>query len=293
MSQQHHHSAHEHHHHADDSHGPDEGLSQILDLDAEILEASLSAVHADIAALIDGPVRRILDLGAGTGTGTFGLLHHFADAHAVAVDGSSDMLEHLRRQAEGLGLADRTTTVHADLDEGVPELDLVDLAWASGSLHHLADPDRTLAQVAAAIRPGGLLAVVELTGHPRFLADDAPGAAAEAKAHELLAVDRTVDMPAMGSDWGARLARAGLVVELDRPIVVDLAPPLPDVAGAYAFAILTRIRGAVVERLGADLDDLDDLDRLLDGGPSDVRHRSDLHVRTQRQLLIARRPASR
>ena len=286
----HHHAAHTNHRRADNSHEPNDALSQLLDLDAEILEGPLSAVRADIAALVDGPVRNILDLGAGTGTGTFGLLQHFAGAHAVAVDGSTDMLAHLQRRAEHLGLADRVTTLHADLDEGVPALDLVDLAWASGSLHHLASPDRTLAQVAAAIRPGGLLAVIELTGHPRFLTDGTPGAAAEAKAHAFLAVDRTVDMPAMGSDWGSRLARAGLVVELDRPIVVDLAPPLPDVVGTYAFAILTRIRGAVAERLGAA--DLDQLDRLLNGGTSDVRHRSDLHVRTVRQLRIARRPAS-
>ncbi|PXW28838.1 UNVERIFIED_CONTAM: methyltransferase family protein [Williamsia faeni] len=286
----HHHGAHGNHRHAGDSHEPNYALSQILDLDAEILDGPMSAVRVDIAALADEPVRSILDLGAGTGTGTFGLLQHFVASHAVAVDGSTDMLEHLQRRAEHLGLADRVTTLHADLDEGVPELDPVDLAWASGSLHHLADPDRSLGQVAAAIRPGGLLAIVELNGHPRFLTDGAPGAAAEAKAHALLAVDRTVDMPAMGSDWGARLARAGLVVELDRPIVVDLPPPLPDVVGTYAFAILTRIRGAVAERLGAA--DLDHLDQLLDGGPSDVRYRSDLYVRTERQLLIARRPAS-
>lgn len=171
-----------------------------------------------------------------------------------------------------------------------PELDPVDLAWASASLHHLADPDRTLAQVVAAIRPGGLLAVVELTGFPRFLTEDMPGGVAEANAHALLAADRAADMPAMGSDWGSRLARAGLVVEMERAIAVDLAPPLAEVASEYALATLTRIRGAVADRLGAA--DGEHLDRLLDGGTTDVRHRSDLHVRTERQLRIARRPAS-
>ena len=285
-----HHAAHGEHQHTDSTHASGDDLSQLLDLDAEILAEPLSAVRADIAALVDEPVRSILDLGAGTGTGTFGLLQHFAGSHAVAVDGSTAMLEHLRRRAEHLGLASRVTTLHADLDVGVPELDPVDLAWAAGSLHHLADPDRTLAQVAAAIRPGGLLAVVELASHPRFLTDGEPGAAAEAKAHALLAVDRTADLPAMGSDWGSRLTRAGLDVVLDRPVVVDLGPPLPDVAGTYAFAVLARIRDAVAERLTAA--ELGDVDRLLDGGTSDVRHRRDLHVRTERQLRIARRPAA-
>lgn len=285
-----HHDHHPHdgdHQHAHDSY---DALSDLLNLDAETLAGSLSAVHSDIASLVDAPVRSILDLGAGTGTGTFALLQHFAGAYAMAIDGSTDMLERLRRRAEQLGLSDRVATVHADLDEGVPDIDPVDLAWASASLHHLADPDRTLAQVVAAVRPGGLLAVVELTGFPRFLADDVPGGAAEANAHALLASDRAADMPAMGSDWGSRLARAGLGVEMERAIVVDLTPPLADVASDYAFATLTRVRGAVSDRLGAA--DREHLDRLLDGGTNDVRHRSDLHIRTERQLLIGRRSAS-
>jgi len=54
-----------------------------------------------------------------------------------------------------------------------------------------------------------------------------------------------------------------------------------------SFATLTRFRDAVGDRLDAA-----DVDRLIHGGTSDVRHRSDLHVRTERQLRIARRPAS-
>ena len=293
MSHHHHQSSQPDHHQAHgrhDGHGSHDGLSDLLDLDAEALAGPLRAVRADIASLVDAPVRSVLDLGAGTGTGTFGLLEQFPDAHVLAIDGAADMVERLQRRAEDLGLTQRVTAVHADLDQGVPEGDPVDLAWASASLHHLSDPDRTLAQVVARIRPGGLLAVVELTGFPRFLPDDTPGGAVEAKAHAVLAADRAVDMPAMGSDWGPRLARAGLVVEMDRAIVVDLAPPLEPVVSDYAFATLTRIRGVLADRL--DATDGEDLDRLLDGGPSDVRHRSDLRVTTERQLWIARRPAA-
>lgn len=286
-------SHHDHHALQGDKHVLDrhDALPELLDLDAEVLAGPLGVVRADISSLIDAPVRRILDLGAGTGTGTFGLLKHFSEAHAVAIDGSIDMLTRLRRRAEHLGLSHRIITMHADLDEGVPDIDVVDLAWASASLHHLTNPDRTLSQVVAAVRPGGLLAVVELTGFPRFLADDTSFGATEAKAHALLATDRADDMPAMGSDWGSRLARAGFTIEMDRAIVVDFAPPPADAAGTYGFATLTRIRDAVADRLGAA--DRDNLDRLLDGGSSDVRHRNDLRVRTERQLRIARRPALR
>jgi hypothetical protein len=199
------------------------------------------------------------------------------------------MLDRLRHTAERLGLSERVTTVHLDLDHGVPDLEPVDLAWAAGSLHHLADPDRTLVNVRGALRPGGLLAVVELTGQPRFLPDDSPGGAVEAQAHALLAADRAADLPAMGSNWGQRLTRSGLVVELERTIIVDLAPPPGGPAVEYAAATLTRIRDAVADRLGSA--GTAQLDQLLDGGPHDVRQRHDLRITTERQLWITRRPA--
>ncbi len=276
----HDHDAHEHDH---------AGLSRLLELDAEVLAEALHTVRLDVARLADAPVRSIVDLGAGTGTGTLGLLRHFADARAVAVDSSDQMLEHLRRRAEESGLADRVSTLNADLDEAVPDIGTVDLAWASASLHHLADPDRTLSSLVSVIRPGGLLVVVELAGFPRFVPDGTPSGAAEARAHELLAHDRAVDLPTMGDDWGVRLTRAGLGVDLHRTIEVDLVPPLPPVVGEYAFASLTRVREAVADRLEAR--ERTALDALLDGGAGDVRRRSDLRVRTQRELWIARRPA--
>lgn len=281
------------HQHSPDSHGsPDspDSLPDMLDLDAQVFEAQLNDVRADLERLAEAPVRRILDVGAGTGTGTFGLLQHFPDAHALAIDGSPDMLERLRVRAEHVGLANRVDILCADLDEGMPDRAPVDLVWASASLHHLADPDRTLSEVVKALRPGGLVAVVELSGFPRFLPDDTPDGDTEAHAHALLAADRAIDLPTMGGDWGPRLTRAGLVIEMDRAIIINLTPPLAPVVSDYAFVTLTRIRGALAGRLGVA--DSERLDRLLDGGSSDVRRRRDLHVKAEKQLWIARRPTS-
>lgn len=267
-----------------------EVLPDLLDLDAEVLAEALDAVRVDISRLVDSPVRSILDVGAGTGTGTFGLLRHFPEAHALALDSSEEMLAHLSGRAEHLGLGHRVSTLRVDLDGAVPELDPVDLVWASASLHHLADPGHTLNQLVTAIRPGGLFAVVELAGFPRFLPDDSPGGAAEARAHELLTADRAADLPTMGSDWGTRLTGAGLIVEMDRPVIVDLAPPSAPVVGSYAAASLIRVHAAVADRL--DGPDRAALQALLDGGPSDVRRRSDLRVIIERRLWVARRPAA-
>jgi SAM-dependent methyltransferase len=199
------------------------------------------------------------------------------------------MLDHLRRRADELGLGPRITALRADLDAMTPDVDPVDLAWASASLHHLADPDRTLEALRTMIRPGGLLAVVELDAFPRFVPDGTPCGEAERRAHELLAADRRHHLPAMGSDWGARLADAGLVVEQNRPITVDLPSPVPDAVRRLAAASLPRIRDAVADRLTTG--ELRTFDSLLDGGAHDVRHRTDLHVSTERWLWIARRPA--
>jgi SAM-dependent methyltransferase len=285
MSHQSDHAGHPNH---NDAQGADGDLADLLDLDAEVMSEQLQAVRTDIEMLADSPVRSILDLGAGTGSGSFGLLAHFTDAQVLAIDASEEMLERLSLRAEQLGLSDRVSTACADLDKTVPGPGGADLAWAAASLHHLADPDRTLAQLAAAIRPGGLLVVIELAGPPRFVPDHAPGGAAESRAHALLAGDRAADMPTMGSDWGPRLTRAGLVVELDRTILIDLALSSP-AADAYAAATLTRIRERVADRL--DPTDRGSLDALLAGGTSDVRRRTDLRVSTERRLWIARRPA--
>jgi ubiquinone/menaquinone biosynthesis C-methylase UbiE len=286
MSHRHGHEDHPHHHEA---HGAIEDLADLLDLDAEVMSEHLNAVRTNIERLADSPVRSILDLGAGTGSGSFGLLGHFPDAHVLAIDASEEMLERLRRRAEQLGLSDRVSTVCADLDTTVPGPGEADLAWASASLHHLADPDRTLGQLTAAIRPGGLVAVIELAGFPRFVPDDTPGGAAESRAHALLAAAQAADMPTMGSDWGPRLTRAGLVVELERTILVDLPLSTP-VAAAYAAATLARIREHVADQL--DPTDRGSLDELLAGGITDVRRRADLRVSTERRLWIARRPVA-
>ena len=288
-----HHAHHHHHdHHQDGDETAEAALAELLDLDAEVLHAYLSSVIGWVGELAaDQPPCRILDLGCGTGTGSLALLRRFPASEVTAVDASGPMLDRLRQKARELDVASQVRAVQVDLDAGWPDTGPVDLVWASNSMHHMADPDRVLAQILAALEPGGLLAVAEMDSFPRFLPDELgigrPGL--EARCHAAQDDVRSNDMPYLGSDWGPRLAKAGFAVEAERTFAIDLQPPLPATASRYALLSLQRVRSALDGRISAE--DLVTLDTLLGGdGPASILRRDDLTVRTTRTVWVARRP---
>ncbi|MBB5909776.1 class I SAM-dependent methyltransferase [Actinoalloteichus hymeniacidonis] len=274
---------HGHHHH----HQGGENQVEILDLDAEVL-AEYTASIIEWLPTQTSP-RQIVDLGSGTGAGTFALLQHFPEAHVTAVDSSIDHLRRLQEKACERGVSDRVRTVQADLDAAWPELGSPDLVWSSAALHHLADPDRTLRQVHDTLAPGGQFAVIELAGFPRFLPDDAPENRLGLEVRIHAAVDRRAEqMPHRGADWGPKLTAAGFTVTGERTIDVQFDAARSESVGRYALAGLRRLREAVAEALSAE--DRDALDQLIDAeSPQYIAHRADLAVRTQRFVWAARR----
>ena len=290
----HEHATHQHaHEHAAHEHGgPDEeALTELLDLDGEVLAGYLDQATAWIAATAEPPLTRVVDLGAGTGTGTFALLRRFPEARVTAVDLAPDRLTRLRHRACELGLDGRVDVVAADLDQSWPELGPADLVWTSMALHHVADPDRALTQVFGLLRPGGALVVAETSApeaFPRFLPAGAESGL-EDRLHRLLADRLGQQVPELGVDWGPRLTAAGFDVTASRTFAVTLEPPLPPQAGRYAQLTLDRLRSG----LGDGLDPVDQqaLAALVaDEGPDSVRHRGDLTVRATRLAWLARRP---
>ncbi|MET8149855.1 class I SAM-dependent methyltransferase [Actinoplanes sp. NPDC049668] len=280
---------HQHGHSHGHGHGHDpDALPELLELDAEVLHEYRDGLIEQVADLTGGAPRRILDLGCGNGTGTLALAARFPEAELIAVDVSPDMLRLLGDKAARAGVAGRVRTVQADLDDGWPDVAGVDLVWASASMHHVADPDRVLADLFAAIRPGGLLAVAEVASHPRFLPDGV-GGGGEARLHAALAERQAAEMPHRGEDWGPRLAKAGFAVESARHAGIELTAPLPDATGRYARATLARMRSGLREQLSAE--DHATLHALLDGdGPESVLRRDDLTVRAERSAWLCRRP---
>ncbi|WP_405497168.1 class I SAM-dependent methyltransferase [Streptomyces sp. NBC_00096] len=266
-----------------------DGQAEILDLDAEVLAEHIASITAWLP--VEAAPRHIVDLGSGTGAGTLALLKRFPDAEVTAVDTSAGHLLRLVEKAGTHGVADRVRTVEADLDTTWPDLGTPELVWASASMHHMADPERTLRQVRDALAPGGLFAVVELAGFPRFLPEGAPEGrpGLEERCHAALDRHHAEQMPHRGADWGPMLTAAGFTVEGERTITVNLGPPHTEAVSRYALGSLRRLRGGVAGMLAAE--DLTALDQLLDtDGPQSVLRREDLRVRTERSVWAARRP---
>lgn len=285
-----HHDRHRHGGHAGGHPDGDSGQAEILELDAEVLAEHIASITAWLP-LATGP-RRIVDLGCGTGAGTFALLDRFPEAQVTAVDADAGHLQILREKACARGLTDRVRTVQADLDAAHwPDLGTPELVWASASMHHMAHPDRALRAVHRLLAPGGLFAVVELDGFPRFLPADAPEGrpGLEERAHRATDGFHAEHVPHRGADWGPMLTAAGFDVEAERTVAVAVEGSRSEAVGRYAHGTLLRIRGAAAPVL--DPEDLAALDALLDtDGRHSILRRDDLAVRTERTVWAARRP---
>jgi len=257
-------------------------MADILDLDAEVVGPYLDELTSWAATHTEAEPRTVLDIGAGTGTGTLALARRFGTAELIVIDRSPTMLDRLQAAAAAHGIADRLRTAQADLDTAWPPVGTADLAWASSSLHHVADPDRVLADIHTALNPGGLLVVVEMDGMPRFLPDGVfPGL--EERCRRAAADNGWNAWP----DWTGHLERAGFTVAEKRVFDLDIHPA-PPAANRLAHRITSGMRERLADHLSAE--DLADLDRLLDPeGEEFLLRRGDLVVRGARTAWAAHR----
>lgn len=276
-------------------------LAGQLDLDAAVLAPYLADVLDAVRdAVADVPVRAVLDLGAGTGTGTAGLAARFPDATVHAVDRWETMLARVRDRAAAAGIDGRVRTVRADVGTAWPTLEgtgtgtdgalegALDVVWASLVLHEVGEPQRVLRDAHAALRPGGVLAVVEMDGLPRFLpADRGTGRPdLEERCHTALRSGEHGVRSDHGIDWTPALRAAGFT-EVDERRFALRAQPGSDLP-RHARGYLQLVRPTVAGRLAPD--DLAALDALLDeDGPASVLRRTDLELRGARTVWLARR----
>ena len=253
--------------------------TEILDLDAEVNGRYLDDSFDLIADLLGSAPRRIVDLGAGTGTGSVALARRFDDAEVVAVDSSSEMIDATRAAAVSAGVGQRVQGVRADVDHGWPTIEPVDLVWAASSMHHVADPAAAFDAAFAGIRPGGVVAVVEMDDQPMFL----PAADGLAEVEERLHVAMGWRQ---GHDWAATIRGAGFTDLRVHALVTDLVPAPPR-AVDYAEKFLRRVNSLVQQgNSGVSAEDAEALDILL----GSLRERSELRFHSTRTLWLARRP---
>jgi tRNA (cmo5U34)-methyltransferase len=115
---------------------------------------------AEVVSLVDGDV---IDLGAGTGALSAAVLAGKPTTRVKLVDIDPAMLEVARDRLTAFG--DRVTVANTTFMEGLSACDAV---VASLSLHHVADLGEKRAlyrRVYEVLRPGGVLAVADITLH--------------------------------------------------------------------------------------------------------------------------------
>jgi DNA-binding transcriptional ArsR family regulator/SAM-dependent methyltransferase len=125
-----------------------------------------------LATLLAQPCALALELGPGEGW----LLPALAarSARVVAIDNAAAMLEQARAACAAAGLAN-VELVLADSSHARTLGAAADIAVANMVLHHTASPAVVLADLAAALKPGGLLLLSDLCAHDQAWAREACG----------------------------------------------------------------------------------------------------------------------
>ncbi|MFD7311060.1 class I SAM-dependent methyltransferase [Promicromonospora sp. NPDC059942] len=254
-------------------------LPQLLELDAEV-HAGLMENALDVVAnrARAHEVRSVLDAGAGTGAATFQLAGRFPDAQVVAVDTDPAMTRLVQARAATEG-ADQVVAATRDILSPGLAPDSVDLVWSSSVFHELKDPDAVLTGLFGLLRPGGVLAVIEMDTSPRLLPDG------YAELESRLRQSAGADLPS--PDWTTSIRLAGFDLETVRVLTSDQDLPADGPGGAYARLELQRLALHAGHRLS-------DADRsvltALYTGQSPETFPARVRLRGARTLWVARRP---
>ncbi len=153
---------------ADGSGAMFDGIAPRYDLLNRVISLGLDRRwrRALVRALALGPGGRVLDVATGTGDVALAIARAHPDGAVVGLDPSREMLHVGRRKVERAGLAGQITLVEGDA-QALPFDDAsFDAACISFGIRNVPDRPRGLGEMARVVRPGGVVAVLEL-GEPR------------------------------------------------------------------------------------------------------------------------------
>ena len=270
-----------------------------IELENEVFSCVLTGTLDRIRELrADAPaIRRIVDIGPGPGVGSCILAETFPTANVTAVDSSPAMLSRVGERTTARGIADRVTTLQAELPGGLDGLVDIDLVWASMVLHHIGNEAAALQAIHDVMAPGGIIAIAEFGDPTRVLPDDIglgrPGLADRIEAvgeRRIAAMREQLADSTVSATYPTMLAAAGFEVLDDRVVAARLDGPPTEQVRRLALGHVLRSREQFGD--GLDADDLSTLDSLSDpDDPRGVMHRADVVATSSRHVFIAQKPS--
>ena len=240
-----------------------------------------------------GPPQRVLDVGCGAGGAACAFAAALGPGVVTGFDRDPRLLAIARRRAADAGLAGQILGwTCAGVDALPVETGSADLVWASGVVHHLPDQQAAIGTLAALLRPGGRLALVEGGLPVRCLPFDVglgrvglESRLDEARSRWFADMRGELRGPPLPYGWPEGLRRAGLVDVRARSFLAEVSPPLDDFGRQVAERHLSSALSELGDRLAPD--DRDTIARLLDPDDSAyVGRRDDLMVTALRTLNV-------
>jgi SAM-dependent methyltransferase len=240
---------------------------------------------------------RVLDVGCGAGGAACAFAEALAPGAVVGFDRDPRLLAIARRRAADAGLAGDVVGWSCAAVDALPvEPGSADVVWASGVVHHLPDQQAAIGTLAALLRPGGRLALVEGGLPLRCLPFDIGVGRVglevrldEARGRWFADMREELRGPPLPYGWPGALRRAGLVDVWARSFLAETPPPLDDFGRQVAERHLRSALTELDDRLAPD--DRDTIARLLD--PDDAAYigrRDDLMVTAVRTLNVGTAP---
>jgi SAM-dependent methyltransferase len=240
-----------------------------------------------------GAPQRVLDVGCGAGGAACAFAAALGPGVVTGFDRDPRLLAIARRRAADAGLAGQILGwTCAGVDALPVETGSADLVWASGVVHHVPDQQAAIGTLAALLRPGGRLALVEGGLPVRCLPFDIglgrvglESRLDEARSRWFADMRGELRGPPLPYGWPEGLRRAGLVDVRARSFLAEVPPPLDDFGRQVAERHLSSALSELGDRLAPG--DRDTIRRLLD--PDDtayVGRRDDLMVTTVRTLNV-------